>query len=66
MFKEFPYGNCFTCGHILGHYTEANLKRYSGICHCGCTDWIPGDNLEYLEWCLSKKEKQNVRTYMDS
>jgi hypothetical protein len=58
MFKEFPYGNCFTCGHILGHY---NIKgRYDSICHCGCTDWIPQGNLEYLEWKFDQKESLNV------
>ena len=57
MFKEFPYDCCFTCGHTLGHYTNGGVvyRKYSGICHCGCTDWIPDGNLEYLEWCLEKK-----------
>jgi hypothetical protein len=40
---------------MLGHYNVGG--RYDRICHCGCTDWIPHDNLEYLEWCAEQKEK---------
>ena len=53
------YPVCSTCWHILGHHNP-KTRRYDAICHCGCTDWVPGNNLEYLEWCLDKKDKSNV------
>ena len=47
---------CVTCGHILGHSLDfGKTGRYDSTCHCGCTDWIPSGNLEYLEWCFEKK-----------
>jgi len=45
---------CKTCDHILGH-CNSKTRRYDAVCHCGCTDWIPCDNLEYLEWCEERK-----------
>ena len=50
---------CRTCGHCWEVHDHHGRKRcyeyldedYNPVGDCVCdTGWIPGDNLEYLEW----------------
>lgn len=56
--EKAVYPDCQTCGHLIGHY-NSRTRIYNDVCYCGCTDWVPLNNLEYLEWSLDKKEKVN-------
>jgi hypothetical protein len=43
---------CRICGHKYSNHF------FGGVCPINGYDrYVPRDNLEYLEWCLSKKEK---------
>ena len=52
---------CRNCACL--HYYEDGLSEYPTRCYCPqldpgmlrCTDYVPTDNLEYLEWKLAKK-----------
>lgn len=45
---EFPYD--FKRGVIWDHMEKI----------CGCDNYIPSDNLEYLEWKLKQKESKSA------
>lgn len=57
---------CRKCKHY--HITDLNgmalaceIALTYRKCSCIWDDYIPGDNLEYLEWCLDKRRlKDNV------
>ena len=63
------FRHCRTCDHIqIAHAAKA--KGREGRCldskltnkevheSCTCTQFIPKDNLEYLEWVAANKEKK--------
>jgi hypothetical protein len=51
---------CRNCSHIrIAHYREdrcldAILTRDGKYSICGCREWTPSDNLEYLEFMSEK------------
>lgn len=57
MGKPF-HSKCATCGHIEHYLPYACILP--GIWDCSCTNYVPTDNLEYLEWKFEEKEKLNV------
>jgi hypothetical protein len=50
------YKPCRYCKHNI----SVHFKRLDEIIfrcvHCKCIDYIPSDNLEYLEWMVNKKD----------
>jgi hypothetical protein len=55
---------CRNCEHHRdGHVIIALNKCFggndTGNAMCDCPEYIPEDNLEYLEYCVAKKEKLN-------
>jgi hypothetical protein len=52
---------CIICNHEPSHYPNPQMGYgYSyKLCflNCNCNEWVPEDNLEYLEWCLEKKNE---------
>jgi hypothetical protein len=65
---------CRNCPHHRdGHITAYNLDKMEHplafrVCYgsndsyydipCNCKEYIPKDNLEYLEWCVENKRSQ--------
>jgi hypothetical protein len=46
---------CRGCKHnSTGHFKRLGNDKFI-CCHCPCFDYIPYDNLEYLEWLYNKK-----------
>lgn len=48
------FEKCRSCGHYYISHTDYNHK--SSFCHsvvnkeCQCKEWLPTNNLEFLEW----------------
>lgn len=45
-------GNSPIC-RSCGFYESVHRPRY--VKYGGCSEWVPTDNLEFLEWCVEKK-----------
>ena len=41
---------------LCGFYEMVHRPRF--VMHGGCAEWVPSDNLHYLEWCLAKKGEE--------
>jgi hypothetical protein len=68
---------CRTCGHVQQRHwaSPSLLPEYQNCCHawrdgpnedtntlCTCKEYIPKDNLEFVEWTYEKQhEKQHGR-----
>lgn len=48
-------GDCRTCGHWHSVHSMCLTYRHNGM-SCGCKDFVPLDNLKYLEYCLENKK----------
>lgn len=58
---------CRNCPHHRdGHIHSNNYKVINQICYgyaylnertepCWCDEYVPKDNLQYLEWCVDKR-----------
>jgi hypothetical protein len=63
---EAALRKCRTCDHAKmthsnlskGRCIDAVLTNKEQYKPCTCIDFIPKDNLEYLEWASKKKEKE--------
>jgi len=66
--NPYNFQKCRTCDHyFLSHtsmpdetiFCEWGNSSYKPT-RCYCRDFVPKDNLEFLEWKLDKKRKKNV------
>ena len=59
--RVYKDNGCRTCSHI--HYWEVNSWEVNECanpsCKCKAEDWMPFDNLEYLE-ALTDKRNLNI------
>jgi hypothetical protein len=49
---------CRTCKHErFGHYAGkcGAVRRWDGKCACKCKEFVPPDNLDYMEWLAKKR-----------
>jgi len=43
---------------LVGQACYGNETREGARGNCDCPEYIPKDNLEYLEWCVENKRSQ--------
>ncbi len=62
MHTILVYANdfCRNCHHKHSIHEKCLYYLEKGRVYlCDCNNWVPLDNLEFLEWKLAKKEKEN-------
>jgi len=54
MMHKAKNSKCRSCNHL--HYFDScrHIARCTLGIYCLCDNFIPKDNLEYLEWCYEK------------
>lgn len=61
---EIKLKKCRTCSHAHLAGQEVCIDNfYSGSIYpvtCGCKEYIPKDNLEYMEWKYNKKKNEVI------
>ncbi len=46
---------CRNCNHWFCHEVQARRIAVNRTLSCQCADYIPSDNLEYLEWQYERR-----------
>lgn len=53
--------NCKHC-HLAGQEMCINVSGFIvTFATCPCKEYIPSDNLEYMEWCYNKQHKEESK-----